>query len=111
MKKAMVLYVPVLHNGYIGFLKKYKKETSRVFILDEEFSGEFTSFEKEIRAISPVIMRRLIESLGFETYILTKKNLNIFRFKYIRIISVGDQVSKDFAKKYLGHLNVVFDEK
>lgn len=109
MKKAIILYAPVLHNGYIGFLKKYKKETSRVFILDEEFSGEFTSFEKEIRAISPVIMRRLIESLGFETYILKKKNLNIFRFKDIRIIAAGDQVSKGFVKKYLNHLNVVFD--
>lgn len=113
MKKAMVLYAPVLHNGYLQFFAKHKKETQTVFILGEEFSSEFMSARKEIRAISSDTMRQLIESLGFEVYIFGRKTLRIFNSDTVNIEKVfvaSDQVSKGFAEKYLGHLDVVFDD-
>lgn len=112
MKSAIVLYVPVLHDGYLRFLARHKKETHTVFILDEDFSSEFMSARKEIRAISSTIMRRLIESLGFEVYVFSRKTLRIFNTDTVNIKKVfvaSDQTSREFAKKYLGHLNIVFD--
>lgn len=113
MKSVMVLYIPVLHNGYLQFFAKHKKETCTVFILDEDFSSEFMSARKEIRAISSDIMRRMIESLGFEVYIFGRKTLRVFNSDTVNIEKVfvaSDQISREFAKKYLSHLNVIFDD-
>lgn len=113
MKSVMVMHVPVLHNGYLQFFAKHKKETRTVFILDEDFASEFMSARKEIRAISSDIMRRLIESLGFEVYIFGRKTLRIFNSDTVNIEKVfvaSDQVSRGFAEEYLNHLNIVFDD-
>lgn len=113
MKKAIVLYVPVLHDGYLRFFAKYKKEAHTVFILDEEFASEFMSNRKEICAISSNVMRRLVESLGFEVYIFGRKTLGVFNPDAVNIKKIfvaSDQVSRGFAEKYLNHLNIVFDD-
>lgn len=111
MKSAMVLHIPVLHNGYLQFFEKHKKEANTVFILDEDLAGEFMPIRKEIRAISSTIMRRLVESLGFEVYVFSRKTLRIFDYGgIVKVFVAGDQVSRGFAEKYLSHLNVIFDD-
>lgn len=50
--KQVVLYMPVVHKGYIDFINKHKDAAS-ILILGESFTKEHPTLRKEIRAISP----------------------------------------------------------
>ncbi|EKD58537.1 MAG: hypothetical protein ACD_56C00106G0003 [uncultured bacterium] len=76
MKKAVIAYVPVLHEGYRQFFEKHNADAD-LYILGNEIISEFTHLAKEIRQLDPEFIKKGIESWNiFENvYILDKKLL------------------------------------
>ena len=75
MKPALILYVPVLHAGYLKLFKKYRGKVDTLYLLGEDIVGEFSPIHKEIRALDPDSAAHLIESLKIfrSVILLTKK--------------------------------------
>jgi len=68
MKKNIVIYMPVLHAGYISFFNKHK-DIDTLYVLDQELINEFAYFEKEIRAIAPSDAVNSVKSLNIFKHI------------------------------------------
>ena len=51
MKRALVLYVPVLHIGYLKVFQKYGRSVDALYLLGDDIVADFFSFHKEIRAL------------------------------------------------------------
>jgi dCMP deaminase len=98
MKRSLLIYVPVLHNGYIQLLDKYKDKVKTVYVLGNDFvSGEY----KEIRLVSPNVIVKMIRSLdmSFAVRLITKKNINILKNK--NLVVLNDPISISFLKSHL----------
>ncbi|MEI8224029.1 MAG: deaminase [bacterium] len=71
MKKAIVMYVPALHQGYIDFLKNNTLPGDYVFLLHgkqlAQSVPELEHFNRDLRAITPLVMHSLLEEL-FQSY-------------------------------------------
>jgi len=103
LKPILILYVPVLHEGYINIFSECRKFVSACYILGDEFIKEFTFLEKEIRAIEPGVIRGLVDSLGFfeKVEVLDRRNAErIFPIEK-GVITANESVSRRFAEKYL----------
>ncbi len=110
MKKIMILYVPILHNGYLNFFKKYSNETECLYILGSHLINEFTSLEKEIRAINPIQMCEIIRSLKlFKTVTILTPDEFIDLDSY-KIITAKEGVSERLIRKYFTSSDVIFDD-
>ena len=48
-----LLYLPVLHAGYVAFLTDPDPALDHVFLLGRSFEEEFPVLRKEIRALAP----------------------------------------------------------
>ncbi len=109
-QKFLVLYVPVLHQGYMELFKRVSSDVQVVYLFGEELITEFTYLEKEIRAIEPEFMARLISASGFfkEVRILTPANLGEIRGS--SIITASEGISRRLAEKYLSGCEVVFED-
>ena len=106
MKKILLLYVPVLHAGYLNIFKKYAKEIDCLYILGQEFTVEFAYLEKEIRAIDPETMRRVVESLGLIKSVYILDHDSIKKLAGVNIITAREGVMERLIAKYLS-----WDEK
>lgn len=63
---VLVLYVPVLHQGYIELFERCRhRGVERIVLPGQELIRELTFLEPEIRAIDPSTMTGLIGSLGY----------------------------------------------
>ncbi len=109
MKKLLLLYAPVLHEGYLKFFKKYKEETETLYLIGEDLSREFTALHKEIRAIEPEIMKQLIESLGLFKSVCLLDHQSLAGLKDAEIITADEEISRRLIGKYLPENKVVFD--
>jgi dCMP deaminase len=109
MSKVLVVYVPVLHQGYINFFRSHQ-EAQRLYLLSEETIKDLSSYHKEIRALSSEELKKAIESLGVfkEVKILTPSDFE--ELKNQEIISPQESISQEFIQKYFPEKKVIFDK-
>lgn len=53
MNKVLLSYVPVLHEGYFNFLKRFSDSVDFIYVLGNELIQELDYLHKEIRALHP----------------------------------------------------------
>ncbi len=99
-KKDLIIYIPVIHKGYLDFFKKISGEVSNIYILNEELQEELSEIKSDIAAIDSPTVKDLLNKLGFQNiFILSKNNLEELKGK--KIILVQDEISRNFYNKYL----------
>ncbi len=85
-QRAVVAYVPVLHEGYRRFFERHK-DADRLILLGAEIIKDYKPFSKDLRALPPETMKAAIDSLG-----------------YFKIIEVADAAALDALND--PHMNV-----
>ena len=117
MKKAVMAYVPVLHEGYRQFFEKHCGDAD-LYILGEEIISQFSHLAKEIRQLDPELIKTAIESWGIvqEVKILDQKGLKELQTKFSEKVQVkgktrtqstkfslvmpAEDIMRDLAEKY-----------
>jgi len=109
MKRALVLYVPVIHAGYLQFFNKHQSDVDALYLLGENVIAEFAPFHKEIRALSPERAKGLIESLHMFPLvaILDTKNLNNLRD--VEIVTTTDETCRRALAKYFPKNKIIYE--
>lgn len=104
--KALVLYLPVFHQGYFDFLNKYKDH--ELYILGEELIEEFMPLHTEIRALKPAEAKKMVDTIGFpKVEILTPEITRDLKER--KIVLPNEEISKKFAEKYLLNSLIEFE--
>ncbi len=110
MKRVIIAYVPVLHEGYRRFFEKYRDANS-LYIFGPEVIAKFDYLRKEIRALDPELMRQAVLALGiFKTVeILDEAKLKFLSEGKGEIIMPREDVSLSLAEVYFSGRQIIFD--
>lgn len=110
MKKAIIAYVPVLHDGYRKFFEKHQEDAD-LYILGSELITEFTHLAKEIRALDPILIKKAIEGWNIinKVSILDKKTLNEVIGSAEIIILPDEDIMHELQQKYFPKKESIFD--
>jgi len=108
--KALALYVPVIHEGYVRVFKKYAT-VDTCYVFAPELIKEFTHVEREIRAVSPQIAVKLISGLGIfkEVKLLNRKTAKTLDDKANSIVTASEEISRKVATSYFPKAKTTFD--
>jgi len=111
MTKIIFAYIPILHQGYWQFFKKYASEVQALYLFGEELIQEFDHLRKDIRALEPKQIKQAIESWHFfsEVCVADRNVLNNIRLMRPTIIMPNEDECRELAKKYLSDCTVEFD--
>ena len=60
--KILIVYIPVLHQGYLDFFDKYR-DADELWILGDWLESEFKEIKKDIRRLDPQAVKQAIEGL------------------------------------------------
>ncbi|MBN2095075.1 MAG: hypothetical protein JW727_03430 [Candidatus Aenigmarchaeota archaeon] len=109
MPKLMVLYVPVIHKGYLELFERHKGDAEALYVIGANLAEEIPELHMEIRALSPETAAEIIGKMETfkEVKVLSKENLGELENK--EIICGSDTVSRSIAEKYLPKNKVEFD--
>ncbi len=109
MERVLLLYIPVIHQGYVNLFNKHKNSAKTLYILGQKFINELSLYHKEIRALEPELIRKSIESLDFfeNVIVLNKDSLDDLEDK--AIITANEAISHKFIKKYMKNPDVTYE--
>ncbi|MFA6536708.1 MAG: deaminase [Candidatus Paceibacterota bacterium] len=114
MKKAVIAYVPVLHEGYRRFFEKHQ-DAEIFYILGKDLIALEDYLRKEIRELNPILMVEAIKGLGFkpEVEILEKdkliKLIQASKANEAIFVLPAEDVCRRVAKEFLSGQEVIFD--
>lgn len=113
MNKVALLYLPVLHEGYVRFLTS--TDFSTVYILGETFTHQYRELVKDIRAISAERMCRLVSALlpGVEIVeIVDVRQLARLKSCEIQLYIPDEVITRDLASSIFPdaelHISTIF---
>lgn len=98
--KAVIAYVPALHAGYISFFKKHTP--AKIFVLGKSFIDAFPRLNRDLRALAPEEASLGLQALGFTAEVLEMTEVQKVH-EYGQIVLPDEDVSRDFAEKYIEH--------
>ena len=99
MRKIIIAYVPILHEGYRRFFDKHK-DADEIFVWGEDLIAEHDYLAKEIRALLPELIKKSLESWGLFNKISILDILSVKKLLGNKIILPDEDVTRDFAEKY-----------
>ncbi|PIY80681.1 MAG: hypothetical protein COY80_01745 [Candidatus Pacebacteria bacterium CG_4_10_14_0_8_um_filter_42_14] len=102
MKKVLVAYVPVLHQGYWQLFSAFP-DVSELYLLSGEQAQEFTPHHKEIRALSEDKIISAIKSWQrfASVEILSADKIQELNSEKAILVIPDELVTTGFAEKYL----------
>lgn len=112
MRKVMMIYLPVLHAGYLKLFEKYAHAVECLYVFGGEFIAEDPWIAREIRALKPEISAEVIRGLKMfpRVEVLDRQNLvQLTKIGNGVIILTGDDTSRAFAERYLVGQQIVFE--
>lgn len=111
--QSILAYIPVLHAGYLEFLDQISKNSnsdnniSQLWLIDPNWArSEFAELDylrKEIRLVTPAIMKRVIAGLypQLQIAVLNDETLQQAQRQILSVLSICDEdVSKLVADKF-----------
>jgi dCMP deaminase len=105
MKKAIIMYMPVIHQGYVNFFKKVGTGNDvTIFLLGRSLTHDKRAFQKDLRALELKIATDLIgRCTNSLVIILEQKENGSFSHDlscFDKIIMPKDSVSREVMDKF-----------
>jgi len=98
-KKALVIYVPVIHKGFLNFLNKNRKKIGEVFLISESLISELSEIKPDIASLDSRTVLKLFNLFGIKNIsVLTKSNIS--KIQKSEIIMINDEISRTLSEKY-----------
>ena len=99
-KKILILYIPVIHKGYLDFFKEIQDRISIIYIIDEALLQELSEIKPDIAVIDTNTVKNLLNKIGFDNISILSKD-RIKELKDKELILVQDEISRNLYDKYL----------
>ena len=106
INKALIAYVPALHAGYLSFFRKHPE--AHILVLGKSFIDDYPRLNRDLRALHPEQIVGALQALQFAAEILEIHAAGRCS-TYKEIVLPDEDVSRDFAQKYLQDANVIFE--
>ena len=109
MKTALVLYVPVLHEGYIKFFEKHRGDADALYLLGGDITAEFFSLGREIRALDPEAAQRIIAAMNIFPKVLVLQKEDVKDLNGVAIVTADDELCRKVARSYFSENSVTYE--
>lgn len=106
---AVVAYIPVLHEGYLSFLRA-QENIKFIFLIDSSLALELdSSLKKDIRAMNSVDTVAMLSTIFADSCAVYNLKNGDYLEKVGNIIMPNEDISKIFANKFLPGREVKYE--
>ncbi|MFA6300869.1 MAG: deaminase [Candidatus Paceibacterota bacterium] len=108
-KKILIINIPVIHKGFLDFLKKNKNNVSKIFIVNPKLVEKISDLRNDIAAIDYRESKKILISLGFKN-ISSIGEKNIRKLNGSSVVMINDHVSREIKKFFLKNSQVIWKD-
>ncbi len=110
MTKAIVVYVPVLHEGYRKLFANHP-DAKELYIFGTDVIASYEHLIKDIRKLSPELVKKSIESWGMfdSVQILDALSIKTLQDNKTQLIISDDDITNELVAKYFNNNSIEKD--
>ena len=114
LQKVVCLYIPVIHRGYLQFLKKHQA-VDKVFLFDQNILDLFEWLRKDIRSLQPrEVAAGLNAVLAEDGVALSIETLGLAQLTdlgktQLEVIMPDEDITQEIAERFFSNQSVTFD--
>ncbi len=107
MKKrsAVIAFIPVIHRGYIDFIKK--TGVTSLYLLEASDAPELDYLSREIRALTYEEAKKLLSALGLEVHKFSK-HVEELSVSDIELYMPNEDICHSVQERFLKKKNIIF---
>jgi dCMP deaminase len=104
-----ILYIPVLHQGYLDFLSR--NQVQRLYLLGSSVLQQFRQLQKDIRALKPQQMAAALPAVmpDVEVRVLEVEDLPALNHPDQTLVTAHDEVMHTLVEQHLAQAQVMYD--
>jgi dCMP deaminase len=108
--RAVVAYVPVLHEGYLRFLERHGRDRP-LYLIGPELYADYRPLAKDIRALTPDVVARAIDALGIcsSVEVLTVAGATALAGQSPALVLPSEDVSYQVVERFFPRCEVLYD--
>ena len=108
--KTLFAYVPALHRGYLELFERY--HGGMLYLLGDGFRKQFTSLERDVRAVSANRMQCAINGLEIfgNTDIIEPGGWEGFLNEHTHIAAPDEDVMHELLDPFIGKIEVTYED-
>ncbi len=99
--KAILLYLPALHQGYLNFFNRYRYP---ILVINSSLIKEVPRLERDIRGLTPEEGCNALKGVGLDAEIFKEEDLKTFN----SFVMPDEEISRLVADRYLKGKEVKF---
>jgi dCMP deaminase len=98
---ALIIYMPVLHRGYMQLFKAHP-EIKHLLVIGDDLLESVDYLRKDLRSLSPKTQVKVMKGLGVfdDVEILTSQKINVADTKFSKVIFPDEDISREIATKF-----------
>lgn len=110
MRKAIVTYIPVLHEGYRKLFLNHP-DASEVFLFGEDVISSFPHLIKDIRKLDPELVKKALESWGMHASvrILDSTTIHELQANKVNLVISDDDITTALVAQYFSQNPLTVD--
>ncbi len=115
-KKVAVIYVPVIHQGYVSFIKKLKDHgVSQIYVVSDEILGlheelDYINRKDRIRALSHEdIKKHLALITSIPILLLTTQSILELQQERASLVMPREDINRFIAETYFGGHSILYE--
>ncbi|MFA5946374.1 MAG: deaminase [Patescibacteria group bacterium] len=110
MRTVLVVYVPVLHEGYRALFSRHP-EATELYLFGSDVIGEFEHLIKDIRKLDPLLTQKAVASWAMfdRVSILNASTIEELRSQNVSLVCSNDDITRELVQKYFSSNPVTLD--
>jgi len=108
MRKVIIAYVPVLHEGYRKFFERHG-DAEALYIFGNSLIKKYDYLAKEIRQLSPELIKKAVESWSIFKKVSVLEEGDLHALEVEEIVMPDEDVCKNLADEVFQNKKVKFD--
>lgn len=109
IKKELVAYIPVVHQGYVNLFERVGPDVNGLWVLGYDLVSKLSSY-REIRAVDPRLIAVMASSLGFFRRVVVLEEDMLPQLKDSHIVLPNEDVSRLMATIYFPNQSVTLED-
>ncbi len=108
-KRILVINIPVVHKGFLDFIKKNQKNISIIYLAENKLVEKILGVKEDIASFDHKTAQKFLTVLGFKkVQVLSEKNITELKNK--KLLLVNDKFSRELVKLYFIEKNIKWDK-
>lgn len=107
-KRALILHIPVIHQGYLSFFTRNKPKISRIYLIPDSLVVKLSPIKPDLAIIPALQMEKILQTIGYDQVSIFNEKI-VAKLSSEPLLMVNESLSRLLKEQFFPNADVQWD--